>query len=181
MTGRAHGPTGATGTPPGAGATGPTGPAGTPLTAAEMGAPATTIPAHLPRDPAATQTVDELRHDELITIHQALARLCGVGHSWVRRKIMMELDKFFGACAVLFLGGVIGGTLGLFPFLDQHPTHVAKREYIGLLAVAGLIAFFCVLARIGIKGKEIESIDSVYERVDRILTSYEQKQDGTTP
>jgi len=61
-------------------------------------------PRHLPRDPKATQTVDELRHSELMAIHRSLRRLCGIDHKWW--SLHLEWDKIFGAGAILFIGDV---------------------------------------------------------------------------
>lgn len=126
---------------------------------------------HIPRDPAATGTVDDLRHEELISIHTSLGNICGVHKSrWKRR---MELEKLFGALAILCLGGFIGGCIALFPYLSTSPSHGAKWTYIAVLAVAAFVGLLSGLARYGIHDKEIESVETVYERVDRIKKSYE--------
>src|SRR5436305_13288405 len=118
-----------------------------------------TQPGHLPRDPRATQTVDELRHSELMAIHRSLGRLFGIGRRWW--SFHLEWHKIFGAAAVLFLGCAIGGGVALIPFLAADPSHVAKREYIELLAFTAAIGVLCLIARFAVRQQQVESIRSV--------------------
>ena len=133
-----------------------------------------TVPGWVARDPAATENLADMRREELISIHTSLENLCGIHKPGWKRK--MEFEKVFGALAILLLGGCIGGLLALFPYLSTDPTRTAKWEYIAALAVAGLLGIFAAMARYAIHEKEIESIHTVYQRVDRIKKSYEAQE-----
>jgi hypothetical protein len=74
---------------------------------------------------------------------------------------------------MLFIGGAVGGLIGLFPFLAAHPSHVARREYIAGVIIAFVLGFLCAVARATRDEQKIDSVHSVFEMVDDIVKSYE--------
>jgi hypothetical protein len=124
----------------------------------------------------ATETLAEFRHNEIMRVHNSLARICGVNSKWWKPWSWMEWDKIFGALAILFWGGFIAAALAMIPFLDADPSKVAKREYKWLLAITGAFALIFTLVRLVVRSKEIESVATVYEYVDEIVASYEDEE-----
>jgi hypothetical protein len=113
-----------------------------------------------------------------MSIHRSLGRLCGIGRKWWT--FHLEWHKIFGAAAILFLGGAIGGGIAMIPFLAAHPSHVAKREFIWLLAIDAAVGIGCLIARFAVRQQQVESIRSVYEAVDEIVRGYEGHQTAGT-
>ena len=97
------------------------------------------------------------------TISDRLGRLCG--HK-------VDLAAVFATAALLVAGGIVGGLIGLFPFLSSSPAHTTKVYYGITLIVAAVFAILLWLARLAIKKERAESIQAIKEDLDKILTSY---------
>jgi len=129
----------------------------------------------------ATETVEDFRHSEILRVHKSLGRICGANRRWWQLLKWMEWNKVFGALAILFWGGFIAAGLAMIPFLDLHPTHVAKREYKIAFILTGVFALLFTLFRAILRSKEIESVETVYEYVDEIVASYEDEEPDAQP
>jgi|GEM_PF-6809973 len=123
-------------------------------------------------DPKALATVEDLRLSELQGIHSKLGRVCKADrqHWWSR----IEWDAVFGALAVLFFGGVIGGAIALVPFLASSPTHRTRIEYYAVLIVGFFLALLCVVARSAIRAERVASVAAIHNEVGEIVTRYEE-------
>src|SRR5713226_1399235 len=106
----------------------------------------------LRRDPSTLALLSDLRHSEVLPISTRLGRISN--HKW-------ESDRFFGALAVLFFGGALGGLIGAFPFFGTHPTHAAKVAYVATLLVAVFIAILCGVARLCVRSERAESVAAI--------------------
>lgn len=117
----------------------------------------------LRRDPAATVTLEGLRHSEMLTISTRLGRVCQKESLWDRR---------FESLALICGGAVIGGGIGIVPFLSTHPRGGAIAIY-GIALVA-LLLLGCVSVFASVKVAEIktESVVTIKEDFDSILLSY---------
>ena len=109
----------------------------------------------------------ELRHNgKLLTIHRNLGKLCGQETPRWRRWI--EWDRIFGTGAVLFVGGAIGGAIGLIPFLALSPTHNETVAYIAAVVGVAFVGLILGTARMAVRKERVDSVGSVFEYVDEI-------------
>jgi hypothetical protein len=113
-----------------------------------------------------------MRHSELMTIQKRLGRLCARQREPRRWKRNLEWDRIFGGLALLLAGVFLAGLLGLIPFLATDPSHVARREYIGLVVITGIATLIAAVARMAIKEQQEESVLGIYEYVTDIINTY---------
>ena len=118
--------------------------------------------------PEALHEAGGLRIRELRTISLRLGRMG-----------KRQWDRWFAGAAILLLGGVIGGGIGLVPFLSYKPSPSSSSKvlYIVLLVAALLLAAVCGLARLAIRSEREDSCEAIKKDLDTLLGAYEGDED----
>ena len=119
--------------------------------------------------PDALALVGDTKLSELKAISRRLGRMS----KW-------KWDRFFVGAMLLFLGGAIGAGVGLVPFLSSTPppSHVARREYIALVIIAGVIGIVCGVACLAAKSERDDATEAIKEDLDELLAAYERQDEA---
>jgi hypothetical protein len=120
-------------------------------------------------------TVEKMPYSTLDSYRKRIGRLCRSKqkHFWQR----WDWRAFFTGAAVLFLGGAVGGAIGLVPFwtADPPPSHHVKVEYASILAVTFAFSLVFFLARIGRRAAEAESVEAVFDDFAEMVDAYKEE------
>jgi hypothetical protein len=128
-------------------------------------------PGVLPRHPSAVAEVAGLRHSEMKTIGDRLGRVSD-----------FPLATIWVALATLFGGGLLGGGLGLIPFLATNPRPDPQSQLLYVLALVAdaLLTATFIAAALTTHHERSESISAIRADFETMLASYEFADFSTT-